>query len=124
MKHLLLLIVLITTGCQENGRVVDGVFSVDGQPRGGVKVYLHGELTGPSSCGGAPLSAITNDAGEFSAVVHKFPITPCFIFDGTAYSTFLIVDDGTQDQIHLDCRLPLVVTGHFEDGHICYPRHR
>ena len=122
MKHLLLLTTLMTAGCQDSGRAVEGVFTVDGQPKAGVEVYLHGDLEGSASCGNTPPSAITDEDGKFSAIAYRFPIAPCFVTDGAAYSTFLVVSDGTKEPIQLVCKLPLVVTGHFEDGHICYPR--
>ena len=124
MKHLLLLVLVAITACQGNGRVVRGIFTVDGIPRPGVQVYLPSDVHDFTTCSSARLSATTNNAGEFNTRATGFPIRPCFVVDGVTFSTFSIVDDGTRKPIELKCELPLVVTGHFEDGHICYGRRR
>lgn len=120
MKHLLLLTTLLVTGCGDSGREVSGTFQVNEKPKAGVKVFLSSDLDDFSTCGKARLAATTDEAGKFNARASNFPIRPCFIVDGVTYSTFFIVDDHTKEPIQLSCRLPLVVTGHFEDGHICY----
>ena len=120
MRHLLLLMLVALAGCKDSGRVVSGTFTVDGKPKSGVQVFLTNDLGDFSTCGDARPVSTTNAAGEFSARASKFPIRPCFLVDGVTYSTFVIIDDHTQDPIHLSCKLPLVMTGHFEDGNICY----
>ncbi|HEY5781504.1 MAG TPA: hypothetical protein VIT66_06520 [Lysobacter sp.] len=120
MKLLPLFLCLLITGCHEPGRVVVGTFLVDGEPKSGVEVRLPNNLEDFSDCGGAQLSAVTDQSGKFTASTTKFPIRPCFTVDGKIYSDFFVVDDGKQDPIKLRCELPLVVTGHFEDGHVCH----
>jgi hypothetical protein len=107
-------------GCQQSGRLVEGTFVVNGRPKAGVEVRLPDDLKDFSSCGQAPLAAVTNQTGQFKAIARRFPIRPCFNVDGKIYSTMFIVDDGTQEPIKLRCSLPLGTTGHFEDGQICY----
>src|SRR3546814_3450662 len=124
MKLLSVLICLVLTGCHEPGRVVEGTFVVDGKPKSGVEVRLPNNLEDFSNCGSAPLAAVTDRSGKFTASTAKFPIRPCFTVDGKIYSDFIVVDDGQQDPIILRCELPLTVTGHFEDGHVCYCRQR
>ena len=124
MKYFLLLSSVLIAGCQGSGRDVSGTFTVDGEPMAGVQVYLPTDVGDFTTCGNAPLAATTNNAGEFHARASKFPVRPCFIVNGVTYSTFFIVDDGTKEPIHLSCNLPLVVTGHFEDGQICHSRRK
>lgn len=120
MKFMTALLCLSTLGCQPSGRSVEGSFTVNGAPKVGVEVRLPNDLTDFSSCGKAPLAAVTDQAGEFKAVAHDFPIRPCFKVDGKIYSNMFVVNDGTNDLITLKCGLPLGTTGHFEDGQICY----
>jgi hypothetical protein len=120
MKILSLFICLMISGCHEPGRVVTGTFAVDGKPKSGVEVRLPSNLEDFSNCGDAPLSTVTDQSGKFITSTTKFPIRPCFTVDGKIYSDFIVVDDGKQDPITLRCKLPLTVTGHFEDGHVCY----
>ena len=120
MKYLPLLFCLMIAGCQDSGRIVEGTFTVDGRPKSGVEVRLPYDLEDFSNCSGAPVAAVTDESGRFRATARELPIRPCFTVDGKIYSTFFIVDDGTSDPISLRCKLPLVVTGHFEDGHVCY----
>ena len=120
MKISPLLIFLMIVGCSDHGRVVEGTFVVNGKPKSGVEVRLPNNLEDFSNCGGAPLLAVTDRSGNFKASTTKFPIRPCFTVDGKIYSDFFVVDDRKQDPIKLRCELPLVVTGHFEDGHVCY----
>ena len=120
MKLLSVLICFVLTGCHEPGRVVEGEFVVNGKPKSGVEVRLPSNLEDFSNCGGAPLVAVTDRSGKFTTSTTKFPIRPCFTVDGKIYSDFFVVDDGKQDPITLRCELPLAVTGHFEDGHVCY----
>ena len=110
----------LVSGCQPAGRSVEGVFTVNGEPRAGVEVRLSSNLEDFSNCGKAPLAAVTDQAGEFKAIVRKLPIRPCFDVDGKTYSTMFVVDDGETSPIKLKCRLPLETTGHFEDSQICY----
>jgi hypothetical protein len=120
MRLLLVLIFLMTAGCQESGRVVEGTFSVNGSPKPGVEIRLPNNLDDFSNCAGAPVSATTDQSGKFTTATHTFPVRPCFTVDGKTYSDAFIVDDGAQEPIKLRCSLPIVVTGHFEDGHLCY----
>ena len=120
MKLFPLLLCLTIAGCQETARLVEGTFIVDGMPRSGVEVRMPNDIEDFSNCGGAPLAAVTDQSGKFTTSTTKFPIRPCFTVDGKTYSDFFVVDDGKQEPIKLRCRLPLVVTAHFEDGHVCY----
>jgi len=120
MRLLYLLLCFMMAGCHEPGRVVEGTFTVDGKPKSGVEVRLPNNLEDFSNCGGAPLAAVTDQTGKFTASTSAFPIRPCFSVDGKIYSDFFVVDDGKNNPIELRCELPLVVTEHFEDGHVCY----
>ena len=121
MKLLSLFFCLIVVGCsQEPRRLVEGTFVVDGKPKAGVEVRLPNNLEDFSDCDGAPLTAVTDQSGRFTTSTAKFPIRPCFTVDGKIYSDFIVVDDRTSDPIILRCELPLTMTGHFEDGHLCY----
>jgi hypothetical protein len=120
MKLYPLILCFAFAGCYQPVRVVEGTFMVDGRPKSGVEVRLPNNLEDFSSCGGAPLSAVTDQSGKFTTSTTEFPIRPCFTVDGKIYSDFFIVDDGKKDPIKMRCKLPLVVTGHFEDGQVCY----
>jgi hypothetical protein len=119
MKRLVVLVVLTCSGCVSAGREVIGTFTVDGVPRAGVLVYFPTNLDDFSDCGNARPAATTNAAGQFMTHVRSFPVRPCFHVDGKTYSTFFTVDNGAREPIRLTCELPLVTTGHPEDGHIC-----
>src|SRR3546814_10430984 len=67
MKLLSVLICLVLTGCHEPGRVVEGTFVVDGKPKSGVEVRLPNNLEDFSNCGSAPLAAVTDRSGKFTA---------------------------------------------------------
>jgi len=120
MKLIAALLALTAAGCHPADQVVEGTFVVDGTPRSGIEVRLPTDVNDLADCGKAPLAAITNQTGEFKVVARAFPIRPCFKVNGKIYSDMLIVDDGKRDVIRLRCSLPLRVTGHFEDGHVCY----
>ena len=119
MKILLPLLLMTIVGCHQGDRIISGTFTVDGKREAGVQVYLPSDVEDFSRCGDSPLVTTTNEAGEFRALISRFPVRPCFVADGVMYSTFAVLDDGTDDEIHISCELPLLVTGHFEDGSIC-----
>jgi hypothetical protein len=119
MKVILLLTCLVLLGCHAPSRVIEGTFVVNGEAKSGIEVRLPGNLDDFSNCNGAPVSAVTDQLGRFKASVTKFPVRPCFTVDGKIYSDSFILDDRTQKPITLSCKLPLTVTGHFEDGHVC-----
>ncbi|MDR6841507.1 hypothetical protein [Pseudoxanthomonas sacheonensis] len=120
MRYLLLIFAVAITGCNKPGRVVEGLFTVDGKPTPGVEVRLPNNIDDYSDCGGAPLAAVTDQSGKFRASIDKYPIRPCFTVNGKIYSDFMIVDDKKQDAIQLRCRIPNDPKGHFEDAQVCF----
>jgi len=113
------LLALTMVGCSQPGRMVEGTFFVHGKPKPGVEVRLSHDLSNYSRCDDGP-SAVTDRSGRFKVSTAKFPIRPCFIVDGVVHSDSMIVDDGKKAAIRFRCALPLNITGHFEDGHLCY----
>ncbi|MCF7750459.1 hypothetical protein KQ945_06855 [Bacillus subtilis subsp. subtilis] len=116
---LLVAVCLPCVACHPQGRIVEGTFTVNGKARAGVEVHLAGGVD-DAACGNGRPAAVTDAAGRFRGIARDYPIIPCFTVDGRNYSTFLIVDDHKQTPIRLTCGLPLNITAHFEDGHICW----
>jgi hypothetical protein len=113
------LLALMMVGCSEPGRMVEGTFFVHGKPKPGVEVRLSHDLSDYSRCDDGP-SAVTDRSGRFAVSTAEFPMRPCFIVDGVVHSDSMIVDNGNKAALRFRCALPLNVTGHFEDGHLCY----
>ena len=119
MKILFPLLLLAMTGCQNPRRLVEGTFVINGEPKSGVEVRLPSDIDDFSKCGNAPVVAVTDKLGKFTASAARYPIRPCFTVDGKVYSDFFIVDDGKEDPIALNCRLPILYPTDFEGGHVC-----
>lgn len=120
MRYLPLIFAIAISGCHNPGRMIEGLFTVDGKPTPGIEVRLPHNIDDYSDCGAAPLAAVTDQSGKFRASIDGYPIRPCFTLNGKIYSDFMILDDNKQDDIQLSCRIPYDPKGHFEDSHICY----
>ncbi|GEM_PF-4964676 len=110
-------------GCAPSPQsMMEGTFTVEGVPRAGVQVWISTDLDARDCRQGSELAAVTNAAGAFQLAAPDRVFRPCFVVDGRSYATFLVLRDRGEDRRKhpLRCGLPVVYTGHFEDGQICY----
>lgn len=72
-----------------------------------------------SRCDGDVLAS-TNSRGSFEVVDVSLPVRPRLLINGIEYSDLVIMDDGAANEIKLECALPPVIVGHFEDRGACF----
>lgn len=119
----LILLCVAIAGCAPSSqRLMEGSFTVEGAPRAGVQVWISTHLDARDCRDDGELVAVTDAAGSFKVVVPDKAFRPCFVVDGRSYATFIMLraSPGDRPEKPLRCGLPLVHTGHFEDGQICY----
>ena len=121
MKLLLLALLLFLCSCHRHQGLLEGEIKNEGQLVAGAKLRLmYPPPYEQENCHNLPVLAVTDGSGKFSARIKKFPVIPCIEVNGRIYADAMILDDHRNKTIELRCTLPVVVTGHFEDGHLCH----